>query len=98
MIDTTMNSGSAANTAGSEKPKPVVKTSGIRRLADLPQATESEENKIPEPKSQLAKLAASKPTTKPKCNHGPNQRCPNCLDEDAGMIADRKHDPFDGFV
>ena len=32
------------------------------------------------------------------CHHASNIKCPNCMNEDEGMIADRKHDPFDGFI
>ena len=52
MIDTTMNSGSAANAEGAEKPKPGGNTKAITRLSDLNQGKESEENKeLPKPKT-----------------------------------------------
>ena len=45
-----------------------------------------------------AKEKQAKGSTRMKCTHGPNQRCPNCFDEDEGKIRDRKHEPFDMFV
>ena len=44
-----------------------------------------------------AAKAAAQPT-KLRCTHGPNQRCPNCMDENDGLVSDRKHEPFDGYI
>ena len=33
-----------------------------------------------------------------KCHHGPNSKCPNCMNENEGMVADRKHEAFDKYI
>ena len=57
----------------------------------------AEEEKKEETKVEPQVTSAPRPT-KFRCTHASNVKCPNCMNEEEGLIQDRKHEPFDGFI